>query len=536
MSNRWHSASDVVDFVGPAGTPTATKRREIKIYRGRLAEVVDEAEQALIEMEANVYVRGETLVRVGVSKVARAIERSGVERPDGAPLIVPHTAISLADCLNRVVSFQTWYERKTCWRPSDCPKEVAETLLSRVGMWRFRKLTAVITAPTMRPDGTVLSDAGYDPATGLLLLAGVDFPAIPETPTRKEAEAALATLEGLLEGFPFVGDGDRAATLAMLLTAVVRPSLPTAPMFGITAPTPGTGKSYLADLAAVLATGFRAAVVGASCDEDELEKRLGASLMAGDRVLNLDNIDRPLKSERLCQVLTQEKVKLRILSRSVNMDTPTNALMIATGNALRVHSDLTRRVLLIRLDAREERPELREFKRDPVKDAIAERPRYVAAALTVLRAFIVSREPTASPPLGSFEEWSHWVRPALMWLGLPDPVLTMEAARETDPERERTSEILAALAPEGIWSVKKLAQRLAPNATNNLNLRDALAGFMKHGQFDKHAVGNWCRKHQNRPVDGMRLVEAGFDGKAKVKRWRVEIVQNEDTPHLKDQQ
>lgn len=530
MSNGITSAG-VVDFIPPARLGK-DERRRIVVQKGKLAQVVDEVQQALIDADANVYARGGMLVSV-VSIASPSVVGDAVRRPVGTPLIVPLTTVSLADIINRVVLF---------FRPNregellavDCPKEVAEILLSRIGQWRFRMLTAVINAPTLRLDGSILSEVGHDPKTGLLLLGGNDFPPVPERPTRRQAVEALTALEGLLGEFPFVSEDDRSAALAMLMTAVIRTSLPTAPMFAITAPTPGTGKSYLADLAAVLATGRKASVVGASCDEDELEKRLGSSLMAGDAVLNLDNIDRPLKSERLCQVLSQETVKFRILGRSTNMDTPTNALVISTGNAFRLHDDLTRRAIMIHLNAGEERPELHRFKRDPVKDAIANRPKYIAAALTVLRAFIVSKERPAVSPLGSFEDWSNLVRSALVWLGKTDPVQTMNAARANDPEREQTSEILAALLPEGIWTVRDLTRRVAPDATDNFGLRGALASFMKQGQFNGLSFGNWCRKHRDRPVNGMMLVQAGEDAKAKVIRWHVKDLQQEHVSSPED--
>lgn len=524
MSNETQLKTSIGNFDRFERPVNNDKRRHIQIPKGKLAVVVDDAEQALIVTQANVFTRGGELVRVVENSVSLVEKRSDIQRPNGAPLIMRQTAVSLADTLNRVTLFLKWYERGGGWKPTDCPKEVAETLLSRVGLWRLRPLAAVITAPTLRFDGTILSKPGYDATTGFLLIGDMKLPHISTKPTRKNAKNALAALESLLGEFPFAGEVDHSAALAMLLTATFRPSLPTAPMFAITAPTPGTGKSYLADIAAALATGRKAAVVAADCDEEELDKRVSSSLMAGDAVLNLDNISQTLRSSFLCQALSQETVKCRILGRSVNMDTPTNALLIATGNALRVHGDLTRRVLLIRLDAREEHPELRQFERNPIKDAIADRPKYVAAALTILRAFITSGDVVDLSPLGSFNNWSDWVRKALVWLNLPDPVDAMEAARGTDPERERTSEILAALLPEGNWVAKGLERRLNSADANSLNLSDALAGFKKHGQFDKHAFGNWCRKHQNRPVDGMRLVEAGFDAKAKVRRWRVEKV------------
>lgn len=513
------------DFARSEKPTTSGKRRRIEFFRGRQAEATDEAEKALIDARANVYVRGTMLVLV-VSKTTAGDIRDAAQSSSG-PLIVPHTATSLADCINRVALFHRFDQRDHDWKPIDCPRDVAETLLCRVGSWRLPPLKAVINCPTLRPDGTVLGKAGYDGDTGLLLVGNTHWPPIIEKPTQTDAAEALVHLNALLDQFPFVDEVDRAAAVAMLLTAVVRPSLPTAPLFGITAPTPGTGKSYLADLASALATGSKAAVVAADCDEEELDKRIGASLMAGDRVLNLDNISHALRSSFLCQVLSQETVKHRILGRSINLDTPTIALMIATGNALRVHGDLNRRVLLIRLDTGAERPELRAFNSDPLTAAIANRPKYVAAALTILRAYITSEKTVKVSPLGSFEGWSTWVREAIVWLGLPDPLGAMEAARGTDPERARTAEILAALISEGEWTAKDLARRLTPDATNNLNLRDALSGFSKYGQFDSHAFGNWCSKHRDRPVEGMTLVEAGVDGKAKVKRWRVKNPQDQ---------
>jgi len=53
------------------------------------------------------------------------------------------------------------------------------------------KLTSVITAPCLRPDGTLLDESGYDPATGLYLdPEGLAVPALPEHPTDADINAA----------------------------------------------------------------------------------------------------------------------------------------------------------------------------------------------------------------------------------------------------------------------------------------------------------------------------------------------------------
>jgi putative DNA primase/helicase len=63
------------------------------------------------------------------------------------------------------------------------------------------------------------------------------------------------------------------------------------------APVAGSGKSYLFDTAAVIAIGQPMPVIAAGCDEEELEKRLGAALLAGHPLITIDNVNRVLESD-----------------------------------------------------------------------------------------------------------------------------------------------------------------------------------------------------------------------------------------------
>ena len=160
---------------------------------------------------------------------------------------------------------------------------------------------------------------GYDRATGLLYdPQGVEFPRIADRPTRDEARAAMALLDDLISTFPFVSKIDRSVALSAILTALVRRSLPTAPMHAYTAPVAGSGKSMLVDIASIVATGHEAPVLGPGQDEGELEKRLGAVLLAGDAIVTLDNCERPLGGELLCKMLSQTRVKPRNLRPIAN--------------------------------------------------------------------------------------------------------------------------------------------------------------------------------------------------------------------------
>jgi hypothetical protein len=150
--------------------------------------------------------------------------------------------------------------------------------------------------------------------------------------------------------------------------------------------------------------------------EEELEKRLGAALLAGDPAISLDNCEHVLQSAFLCQALTQQQLSIRLLGLSKIIETPVNATILATGNNLTIAGDLTRRTIMCSLDAHCEHPEQRQFEVDPIAAARANRPELIVAALTVLRAWHASGETVRRSPLGSFEEWSHRIRAPLLWL------------------------------------------------------------------------------------------------------------------------
>ena len=89
---------------------------------------------------------------------------------------------------------------------------------------------------------------------------------------------------------------------------------------------------------------------------------------------------------------------------------------------------------------------MRQFDFDPVERVLANRGEYIAAALTICRAYIVAGRPIRLRDWHhSRGEWSDTVRSALMWLGQEDAVKSMENARAEDPERVELSDMLRVL-------------------------------------------------------------------------------------------
>jgi putative DNA primase/helicase len=303
-------------------------------------------------------------------------------------------------------------------------------------------------------------------------------------------------------------------------------------MHAACAPTSGTGKSYLFDVAAAIAIGRPCPAMAAGRTEEETEKRLGAALLAGQPIINIDNVNGDLGGDALCQIIERPIVEIRILGKSELVRVEARSTVFATGNNLRLLGDMTRRVLLCTLDARLERPEDRKFKRDPVAEVLADRGRYVAAALTVVRAYILAGRPKVVSPLPSFEGWSKAVRSVLIWAGHADPVETMEIARREDPTLQAMEAVFAALKEAigvGLPAASSVAEIIARSSelqsSCGLNilkfprLKEALVQVAgRAGFIDNRELGKWLSRHKGRIAKGVRL-EGEADQHGHAARW-----------------
>jgi hypothetical protein len=437
---------DFADDLVKGLTPKAatTRRPVVRVSGGALPAIIDEVESALVAQDPLLYQRGDFIVRPAPAVIPIANDR----KTRGLRLIrvrINH----MIERLTYWIDFQRFDLRSRKWVSIDCPPKIAATYLERVGAWQLRSLNGLTVCPTLRPDGSILDDPGWDRVTGILYSPGdIKFPPIPTEPSLADAMAALGKLKMLIAEFPFVGEPNRAnasrsVALSGILTAAIRRSLVSAPLHAFDAPVAGSGKSKLADVASMISSGHEAPVITQGANEEELEKRLASMLLAGDMTINIDNCDEPLGSAFLCQCLTQQTVKARVLGKSETPTVAANAAFFATGNNLVIVGDLTRRSLKSRLDPQCERPELRSFATpDPVLVLRRLWPEYLVAALTVLRAFHVTGRPSQGMPLGSFETWWSWVRGALVWLDEADPCDTIENIRAEDPRFNTLSAVL----------------------------------------------------------------------------------------------
>jgi putative DNA primase/helicase len=523
---------------GPNGS--AWQPPDIRISGGSLSRNATDAENYLLAAGVEIYQRDGKLVRPITEDVSASDKRKTT-----AAALREVSEPYMRDRLCRHIRWLKHLRGEEMWVETNPTKEIADTILGRAGEWKFPVVNGVISTPTLRPDGSVLVTPGYDSATRLILVDPLALPPIPQQPTREDALQACESLKALLIEFPFVDDASRSVALSALITPVVRGAMSVVPMHIARAHVAGTGKSYLWDIAAAIATGRDAChVIAAAPKEEETEKRLVACALAGYALFSIDNVNGDLLGgDFLCQLIERPIISPRILGQSKSPLLVNVSTVFGTGNNIRIVGDMTRRTIVASLDAKVERPELRKFDFDPVEAVLADRGRYVAAVLTIVRAHISAGYPARiSPPLASFKGWSDKVRSALVWLGEADPIDTLDVARAEDPVLQALSAFLAAwreVFGMGRESSRSTGVILAAADQKAYEYNDTGYGNGSTDEF-KHAelreaidqivggkdraksLGWWLRNHAGRPVDGHRIMRD--DTNKKVPKWYVEQV------------
>jgi hypothetical protein len=497
------------------------KRPVIAIVGGQVAPNLEAAVKALADQDPpSVYQRAQSLCRV--AHLEETVETQGCSIPQGTAHIVQLQRPGLTVEASRAIRWES-YKRKE-WRPADpCPKVIA-ALLEAVGMWTgIPNLVGISEAPILRADGTLLAESGYDEHTRLYVEGRFPALPLPDQITLDDAKAAAEVLLEPFREFPFVDEQlDRSVLLAYMLTLALRPQLPTAPLFCISATTPGTGKGLVVEVCNLLVRGRDAATmppVQGSGGEEEMRKRLTALLSGGLASANIDNCTKAIGGESLPALLTATDVADRVLGASTISKMPNKITLVATGNNLSVRGDMTRRSLAMLLDAGVERPELREFSEKNLPGRILrDRGRLLTALFTILKGYQQAGSPgTRTKLLGRFEAWTGAVCGPIRWLGYPDPLESQHRLREQDPEADKLEVLLSAWHDQfgDAWttvsdlieiSVETTAN-YTPNCDPAPGLYNALAEVASNGrgQPNRNKVGWYLRHFTGRIAGGYRL-------------------------------
>ena len=476
--------------------------RPVIIYsEGDLGPMVDAAQNVLLAGKEPIYQRGGKLVkplRLDKSKVDGSDKKGKTIRPAGSLIVGQIDSLSMRVHLTNAAVWRIPSALGT--KRGAPPITFASTMLSYKDGWQFPPLLGTADTPTLRDDGTVIAVEGYDEESHIYLdFGGMVFDKVPERPTKQEALDALAKFKFLIKDFAFVDEASRSVALAMMICGVVRRTLPTAPFHLIDASTAGEGKTLLVDAASTIATGHDATLT-TFASREELGKRIVSHLLNGDAFVNFDNITMPLDGDTINAMLTHSTLSERILGANNAPPLPTNSMWAGTGNNILVRGDLGRRTLKARLHSGHQRPAERQTHtvRDLKGHILERRAELVIAAIIVVRWLIADGAVIdRALELGSFEQWSRWIRAPLVLLGEADPVETQAIIRDDDPAMQgqiafanawrkcqslnienwfRVADLMVQMAVDD--DLRRAAEGLCPSGLNALTLGHKLRGMM----------------------------------------------------------
>ena len=502
-------------------------------------EVTLQAENALAENDEELFQRGGQIVAIREDPTTKSVRRR-----QGSPRISPISQATLRERLSKSVRFVDEHKEDV---DRHVPEWVVRAIHSRGSYLGLRPLHGLTSCPIFRPDGSIHSEPGYDEMTGLLHVGSrLD---IPEHPTPADAIAATQRVLRLVHDFPFdtvtsedgrVLNAHKSAWLAGLLTPLASPAIhgPN-PLFAFDANVAGSGKTLLATLAGIPATGGHDLPrMSWSPFDEELRKRITSVVMGGDPIVLIDNVDTELGSGTLDAAITGTTWKDRLLGRNEMVSLPLNVVWFVTGNNLVLRGDLHRRVIHCRLCPTQQRPEERSgFQIPNIQRHVAERRSEVLLdAFTLLRAFAVAGFPDQNlKPFGSFEAWSRIVRNAIYWVGCDDPCESRQSLEGMTAENPAIAFLTALkaffdVAPKSGWmTAGEILAELdrMPETGSNLiydALIEAMADACRVTPGRKlptpKSFGWTLRRMKDRTVDGVGTLRC--DTSANSNRWKFE--------------
>jgi hypothetical protein len=368
---------------------------------------------------------------VGLVRITAASED---QADPGAPIIEPLPSPVLSSCLSEIAAWVRPRKNRLGQTvlAATHPLDRAVSAVHALGSWPapMRDLRGIVESPTIRRDGSIASDYGYDRSSGLFVhwKGSLD---LPESPTREDARRAYDELVELFEDFQFAGLDDarnisRSAVVAAILTPLAREAIDgPVPAFVFEADQPNAGKTLLASVCGAIATGRIPAVRQHTADDDETAKRIASIAIAGHPLAVFDNVRAHVEGGALEAALSAHAtIATRILGRSEDRELPWRTVLLLTMNAASFSADVARRVVHIALRGRavdlDQRTDFRHG--DLLRHALLHRPTLLRAAFTILAAHRAAQPPHAGALLPTFEAWSRVVAGAIHWSSGYDPV------------------------------------------------------------------------------------------------------------------
>lgn len=423
------------------------------------------------------------------------------------------------------------YETEEWYPEADCERALGQP----DALPFLRSLRGVTHTPLPRAEGGLISEPGYDDASGLLYHPLGPMPDVPARPTSAQLEAATSRVRALVAEFAWTGKHDLANYLGALLTPLLR--LVTPPpykMIAIVAHQRGSGKSLLAEL---LRTVHGGTLRSWPSSEEEVGKQITAVLTQTTApVAQIDNIRGIVRSAKLEALLTTREWTDRMLGTTNDTTVENDRLWVATGNNLTLGGDMDRRVVTISIDPGVERPEDRtDFTIRDLSGHVREhRTEILGDLLTMIAGWDAAGRPMGEPTADSFGKWVAALRGILELCGVEGTFDHADSRSENvDPDAEDAATFLEAIERafgSDSWTVKDVIHAMRDPQSpgfgsdgskvavrEGLGLTEAFptAARGKHWRpglpFTELSkpLGYWLRNREGQWFEGRRVEKAG---------------------------
>lgn len=489
----------------------AKNKASIRMQAGEIDRICDAAEQELAST-GRFFQRGNLIVNVMTNPETQNTVIN--------PLTQSSLLRSISGCIRWTKTNQQGHE-VIC----DPPTKHIKVLFDAQMYSHLPPLIGLTRQPHMRDDDSICSKSGYDALTGLFGVFDERDYKIPDNPSKDDAIHACNELRQLLSEFEFADPVDEAAAISAMLTATIRPSLPTAPSFHMQAHQLASGKSFLTSLICCFSSSSSPSAVGFPTSDEECQKLLLANLLESPAAIVFDNLTTdliPYKS--ICSALTEEFLTGRLLGVSKTATVSTRTLILSSGNNVGPIKDMARRCIAIHLDPKVDTPASKKYANDPVKMVRKNRERYVSLAITIIKAWITAGKPISKcSALASYERWSELIRQPLLWLNLPDPATRVFEQLNVDPDRELLSRLIDAWdhhfgnKPTMIREAVELTVFMHNSAQELKEVFREIAE--ERGEINRRRLGWWIARHKGQVVNGRRLEKAPTNNSAE--KWQV---------------
>ena len=394
----------------------------------------------------------------------RDLELGSLRRGGVSLRFKPYTVSGMQGVISRCISLQKFADGGIV-EIANPTKWIAEDILENHDIEAVTPIHIILTHPYH--DGTSLQiKEGLNEEMGVFL--DLKAETIDDDIEAYSAADDIQLWRDWLKDFPFRDEADFENALGYVLTLLIRPGLPVgevSPMFLVTAPREGVGKTLLIDVLNAAATGVPTETRTLGDTPAEIKKELGAALRGAPELLVFDNVSpsKRLDSASLASLVTQVRGAFRVLGASEEQTYENRVTTAYTGSNIELTPELVKRVVAIRLTDLGVAEKDREVTVDNILSETLNRHHEFISSLVRMVKRWIENPPERGKPQHRMREWSVVIDGILKTNGIGESFL-----QNTDEVLLQAGDEFTALAN----GYKAIAENLGPKAFEGFIIND----------------------------------------------------------------